>query len=230
MNIDKPSLLLYFSPSLSPSVSFSSSPFLSLSLFFQRWRVHRIREAETNRMRRRDARRDSWMVPPSLRGTSSIRYHCPRHNASPPYLSSPHPLSYSNSLYLSIFLRLDAIELLRKYISSDSRNGGKRGDTAAPSPVCLMRFSRAAVARKLQWKRENSLSSKFREYPPIPLHFFRPPRYSYLPFPSLPSLFRFQTQFVYFRDRISPLDLECLSKTRKCLTYVTFSFCVFLFF
>lgn len=42
----------------------------------------------------------------------------------------------------------------------------------------------------------------------------------YLPFPSLPPFFRFQTQFVCLRDRISSLDLKCLSKTRKCLSYV----------
>lgn len=44
----------------------------------------------------------------------------------------------------------------------------------------------------------------------------------YLPFPSLPPFFRFQTQFVCLRDRISSSDLKCLSKTRKCLS------CVFL--
>lgn len=32
----------------------------------------------------------------------------------------------------SIFLQLDPIELLRKYISSDSRSGGKRSDTVHP--------------------------------------------------------------------------------------------------
>jgi len=37
----------------------------------------------------------------------------------------------------------------------------------------------------------------------------------YLPFPSLPPFFRFQTQFVCLRDRISSLDLKCPSKTRK---------------
>lgn len=137
MNIDKPSLLLHISLFLSLSL-FPSLPLpLQFSLFFQRWRVRRIREAETNRMRRRDARRDIAGTLHPFAVPAPLRYHCPRHNASPLYLSSPHPLSYSNSLYLSIFLRLDAIELLRKYISSDSRNGGKRGDTAAPSP-CLL--------------------------------------------------------------------------------------------
>ena len=44
-------------------------------------------------------------------------------------LLTPLPLFRPCFHSFSIFLRLDAIELLRKYISSDSRSGGKRSDT-----------------------------------------------------------------------------------------------------
>lgn len=50
-----------------------------------------------------------------------------------------------------------------------------------------------------------------------PSRFPSPPIY---PFPSpLPSLFRFQTQFVYLRGRIFSFNLECPSKTQKSVSF-----------
>lgn len=192
---------------------------MSLFLFFQRWRVRRTREAETNRMRHRDEGRGgaSW-YPPSLRGTSSARYHCPRHNASPLCLAIPHSIHpYSNSLYLSIFLRLDAIELLRKYISSDSRNGGKRGDTAPSScspPPSFPPFSKGNPLDAIfTCGGGEEITVKAREFAFVEISripadttplFPRP----YLPFLSPSALSSgFQTQFVYLRSRIFPRDL-----------------------
>lgn len=102
MNIDKPSLLLYFSiyPILRPS------PRSSLSLFFQRWRVRRTREAETNRMRRRGEARGRggvangtlhpFAVPAPL-GTIALGTMRPRR-------TSPSPFPSTRTLILSICL------------------------------------------------------------------------------------------------------------------------------
>lgn len=152
------------------------------------------------------------------------------------YLSSPPAtlllsiLPYSNSLYLSIFLRLDAIELLRKYISSDSRNGGKRGDTAPypillpppPTPVSLDAIFTCGGGEEITVKAREFAFVEISRIPADTTPLFPSSPRPYLPFPSLPPFFRFQTQFVCLRDRISSSDLKCLSKTRKCLS------CVFL--
>lgn len=99
MNIDKPSLLLYFSiyPLLFHPL------FLSRSLFFQRWRVRRTREAETNRMRRRDEGRGGvagtlhpFAVPAPL-GTIALGTMRPR-------CTSPSPFPSARTLILSICL------------------------------------------------------------------------------------------------------------------------------
>lgn len=137
------------------------------------------------------------------------------------YLSSPllSVLPYSNSLYLSIFLRLDAIELLRKYISSDSRNGGKRGDTAALPPRLDAIFT-CGGGEEITVKAREFAFVEISRIPADTTPLFPSAPRPYLPFPSLPPFFRFQTQFVCLRDRISSLDLKCLSKTRKCLSYV----------
>lgn len=153
-----------------------------------------------------------FAVPAPL-GTIALGTMLPR--CASPSPRSIHP--YSNSLYLSIFLRLDAIELLRKYISSDSRNGGKRGDTAPSScspPPSFPPFSKGNPLDAIfTCGGGEEITVKAREFAFVEISripadttplFPRP----YLPFLSPSALSSgFQTQFVYLRSRIFPRDL-----------------------
>lgn len=126
--------------------------------------------------------------------------------------------------------------MLRKYISSDSRNGGKRGDTAPypillllhppsphpPTPVSLDAIFTCGGGEEITVKAREFAFVEISRIPADTTPLFPSSPRPYLPFPSLPPFFRFQTQFVCLRDRISSSDLKCLSKTRKCLS------CVFL--
>ena len=117
----------------------------------------------------------------------------------------------------SIFLRLDAIELLRKYISSDSRSGGKRSDTV-PTHWFDAIFTwngveeitvKARIFAFVEISRMPLLPLYF--FPPLPLSFLTPlfltsnapltPPLSLSLSHSLPPLSglssQFQNQFVY---------------------------------
>lgn len=137
---------------------------MSLFLFFQRWRVRRTREAETNRMRHRDEGRGGvagtlhpFAVPAPL-GTIALGTMRPR-------CASPSPVPSTRTLILSICLSFsDSMQsscfgniLVRIRGTAESEAIRRpppvlplQAFLPSPKATRLMRFSRAAVARKLQ--------------------------------------------------------------------------------